>query len=103
MKIQKGDKVIVLKGKSKGKIGMVLSAIPSIGKVVVEGVNIATVHKKSRTKEKGTIEKIEKPVQVSNVAILDPKQSKPTRVKMKMDGKKKERVCVKSNSVISNK
>lgn len=90
MKIRKGDRVVVLAGKDKGKEGVVKEAIPRSDKVVVEGVNVAKRHRKpSRAMEQGGIIDIEKPIHVSNVAILDP-DGKPTRIayRIEADGTK---------------
>jgi large subunit ribosomal protein L24 len=94
MKIKKGDRVVVLSGKDKGKDGVVQRAIPSEGKVVVEGVNTAKRHRKARTAtEQGGIVDIDKPIDVSNVAIISPKDGKPTRVGYRFEGGKKVRFC----------
>ena len=95
MNIVKNDKVIVLSGKDKGKIGEVLSADPKKGKVVVQGVSVATKHQKPRKQgEEGGIIKVETPINVCKVMAVCPKCSKPTRVahKIATDGKK-SRVC----------
>jgi large subunit ribosomal protein L24 len=95
LKIKKGDRVIVLTGKDKGKDGVVQRALPSEGKVVVEGVNTAKRHRKARTAtEAGGIIEIDKPIPVSNVALISPKDGKATRVGYKLnDDGKKVRVC----------
>ena len=80
-KIKKGDKVVVLSGKDKGRHGEVTKAFPKDGKVIVGGVNMMTRHKKpSQTDPQGGLERIEAPLHVSKVAIEDPKTGKPTRV-----------------------
>ena len=94
MSIKKGDTVIVLSGKDKGKQGEVLSVIPSESKVVVKGVNVATKHKKPRSQtEQGGIVKKEAPMYACKVQRVCPKCNKPTRPAHKLlaDGKK---VCV---------
>lgn len=95
MKIRKGDRVRVLAGKDKGREGVVSEALPAIDKVVVEGVNIAKRHTRPRSAEDpgGIIDK-EMPIHVSNVAVLSPKDDKPTRVgyKVNSDGTK-IRIC----------
>ena len=94
LKIKKGDRVQVLSGKDKGKEGVVQKAMPDQGKVVVEGVNTAKRHQKARTAtEQGGIKDIDKPIPVSNVAIISPKDGKPTRVGYKFEGGKKVRIC----------
>ena len=88
MKIHKGDKVIVISGKDKGKQGEVLQAIPASEKVIVDGVNVAVHHEKARRRGSvGQIVKKPAPIHVSNVALLDGK--KPARVGYDVvDGKK---------------
>ena len=101
MKIKKGDKVVILQGKDRGKSGEVLKAFPRENKVLVKGLNIKTVHKKPVSKgEKGEIVKNEFPVDVSNVAVVDPKTKKPTRIRFEIKNNKKVRVTQKSNSVL---
>ena len=102
MSIKKGDLVVVLSGKDKGKQGKVLSVIPAESKVIVEGVNVATKHKKPRTQnEQGGIVKMEAPIYSCKVQRVCPKCNKPTRPAHKMlaDGKK-VRVCKKCGAEI---
>jgi len=80
MKIKKGDKVVVLTGKDKGASGEVLKTIPTESRVIVQGVNMATHHRKPSQINSGGIEKKEKSIHVSNVALADPKGGKATRV-----------------------
>ena len=101
-KIRKGDKVVVLSGKDKGKTGEIVSALPKDGKVVVSGVNIATRHKKATQENpQGGLERREAPMHVSKVAIVDPKDGKATRVRFETskDGKK-VRVAARSGEKI---
>ena len=101
-KIKKGDRVVVLSGKDKGKHGEVTKAMPKDGKVVVSGVNIATRHRKpSQTNPQGGLERTEAPMHVSKVAIADPKSGKATRVRFDVRDGKKVRVAVKSGEVIN--
>ena len=101
-KIKKGDKVVVLSGKDKGKTGEVTRALPKDGKVVVSGVNIATRHKKpSQVNPQGGLERTEAPMHVSKVAIADPKTGTATRVRFEVRDGKKVRVAVKSGEVIN--
>lgn len=97
MKIKKGDNIIVVAGKDKGKKGKVIKAIPHKDMVVIEGVNIK---KKSmrpkKSGQKGQIIEIAAPVHVSNVMIADPKTGKPVRIGMKVISGKKVRVSKKS-------
>ena len=90
LKIRKGDRVKVIAGRSKGKIGDVLRVLAADERVVVSGVNVIKRHTKpSRTEQGGIIER-EAAIHVSNVALIDPKSDKPTRVGFKFleDGRK---------------
>ena len=101
MSIKKGDVVVVLSGKDKGKQGKVLSASPKAEKVVVEGVNIATHHQKPRKQgEEGGIIKVETPIYASKVQLVCPKCGKATRVGHKIADGKKVRVCKKCGAEI---
>lgn len=102
LKIKKGDQVVVLTGKDRGAKGEVLRVIPADRRVVVAGVNIATMHKKPTQSSPGGIEKIEKPIHVSNVALADPKDGSATRVGYQTlkDGTK-VRVAKKSGETVS--
>ena len=101
MNIKKDDKVVVLSGKDKGKQGKVLVAEPKAGKVIVEGVNVATKHKKPQKQgEDGGIIKVETPTYVSKVQLVCPKCGKSTRVSHKITGDKKVRVCKKCGAEI---
>jgi large subunit ribosomal protein L24 len=101
-KIKKGDTVVVLSGKDKGKTGEVTRSLPKDGKVVVSGVNVSTRHKKpSQANPQGGLEKVEAPMHVSKVAIADPKGGKATRVRFETRDGKKVRVAVKSGEVIN--
>ena len=96
MNIRKDDKVVVLSGKDKGKEGKVLRADPKGMKVVVEGVNVASKHKKPRKQgEEGGIIKMETPIYASKVMIVCPKCGKPTRVAHSIEAGEKSRVCKK--------
>jgi len=101
-KIKKGDNVVVLSGKDKGKHGVVTQSLPKDGKVVVAGVNIITRHvKPSQTNPQGGLDRREAPLAVSKVAIEDPKTGKPSRVRFEVRDGKKVRVAVKSGEVIN--
>ena len=101
-KIKKGDKVVVLSGKDKGKQGEVTKSMPKDGKVVVAGVNIITRHRKpSQANPQGGLERVEAPLHVSKVALQDPKTGKPTRVRFEVQGDKKVRVAVRSGETIN--
>ncbi len=94
MKIKVGDNVIVITGKDKGKMGVVQEIFPKIDKILVEGVNINTIHiKPSQTNPDGGIEKIEKPIHISNVMInvgssKDISKAKVSRIKYKIEKNK---------------
>ncbi|MCA9365535.1 50S ribosomal protein L24 [Candidatus Kaiserbacteria bacterium] len=103
MKIKKGDTVIVIAGKDKGKTGKVEQTLPETSQVVVEGVNVATIHKKNRRmRSQGQIIKKDQPVHVSNVALVE--GGKPVRVGYTFEGegdnKKKIRVARPSGKKI---
>lgn len=102
LKVKKGDEVIVIAGKEKGKKGKITKVIPSESRVVVGGLNMVKKHTKpSRTSAGGMVEQ-EAPLHVSNVALLDPKSGKATRVgyKTQEDGRK-VRVAKRSGEVIN--
>ncbi len=101
MKIKKDDKVVVLSGKDKGKQGKILVAEPKAGKVVVEGVNVATKHQKPQGQnQEGGIIKVETPIYASKVQLVCPKCGKATRVGFKQVDGKKVRTCKKCGAEI---
>jgi len=103
-KIKKGDNVVVLAGRDKGKRGEVISVMPKENRALVRGINMVRRHQRqSQTQEGGIISK-EGPIQISNLAIEDPKDGKPTRVGFKLlaDGKK-VRVAKRSGEQIPEK
>jgi large subunit ribosomal protein L24 len=89
-KIKKNDRVMIITGKDKGKIGNVTKVLPKEERVVVAGVNQVSRHKRPDAKSAGGIIKLDAPLHVSNVAHIDPKDDKPTRVGLKLlaDGRK---------------
>ena len=96
MFIKKDDKVVVISGKDKGKEGKILSASPKTGKVIVEGVNVASKHMKPKKQgEQGGIIKMETPIYACKVMVVCPKCGKPTRVAHKIENGKSVRVCKK--------
>ena len=100
-KIKKGDSVVVRSGKDKGRTGTVLQVLPKEGKVVVAGVNVAVRHRKpTQLNPQGGIERREAPMAISKVALADPKDGKPTRVRFETKDGKKVRVAVKSGETI---
>ena len=95
MKLKKGDHVVVLKGKDRGKDGVIMRVLPDENKVIVEGVNVAKKHQKATraTMQAGIIDK-DMPIDASNVAIISPKDGKATRVGYKVDSDgTKVRIC----------
>ena len=101
-KIKKGDRVVVLSGKDKGKQGEVTKAMPKDGKVIVSGVNIITRHRKpSQANPQGGLERTEAPMHVSKVALQDPKSGKPTRVRFEVRDGNKVRVAARSGETIN--
>ena len=101
-KIKKGDSVIVLTGKDKGRKGTVTKVMPTEGRVVVQGVNMVQRHTRpSQTNPNGGIVRKEASLHISNVAVADPSSGKPTRVGFKIEGDKKVRVAKKSGEVIN--
>ena len=94
MNVKKGDTVVVLSGKDRGKQGKVLGTVPADGKVVVEGINMVTCHVKPRKQgEQGGIVKREAALAACKVQVVCPKGSKATRVAHKVENGKKTRVC----------
>jgi large subunit ribosomal protein L24 len=89
-KIRKGDKVVVLCGRDKGRTGEVVQVMPSERRALVRGVNLVKRHQKQTANQEGGIISKEGPIDLSNIALADPKDGKPTRVGFKImaDGKK---------------
>ncbi|RDI38998.1 50S ribosomal protein L24 [Falsibacillus pallidus] len=101
MHVKKGDKVMVITGKDKGKTGTVLAAFPKKDRVLVEGINIVKKHSKpSQANPQGGIISQEAAIHVSNVMPVDPKTNEPTRVGYKVEDGKKVRVTKKSGEVL---
>ena len=100
-KIRKGDKVVVLSGRDKGRTGEVLKMMPKEEKAIVRGVNLVRRHQKQTPQQEGGIITKEAPIHVSNLALADPKDGKPTRVgfRIQEDGKK-VRVAKRSGELI---
>lgn len=102
-KLKKGDSVVVLTGKDKGRTGQIMQMMPKDGKAIVQGVNMVKRHQKqSQSQEAGVISK-EAAIQLSNIALADPKDGKATRVGIKiMDDGRKVRVAKRSGEVIDD-
>lgn len=101
MKIKKGDNVMVMTGKDKGKTGSVVRVFPRTGRVVVEGVAVHKRHTKRMGGQSGRIIDISLSINASNVMLVDPKEGKPTRVKRVMQDGKRVRVAGKSGTVLA--
>jgi large subunit ribosomal protein L24 len=99
-KIRKGDKVVVLTGKDKGRNGQVTQVMPKDGKAVVAGINLIKRHTKQSAQSEGGIISREAPIDLSNIAVLDPKDGKATRVGFAMKDGKKVRVAKRSGALI---
>ena len=100
-KIKKGDEVVVLSGKDKGRKGTVQSVSPKDGKVIVEGLNIIVRHRKpDQANPQGGIVRYPAPMPLGKVALADPKDGKPTRVRIEDRDGTKVRVAVKSGETI---
>ena len=95
-KIKKGDRVTVITGRDKGRTGEVIEVRPSEARALVRGVNLVKRHQKQTGAQEGGIISKEAPVHLSNLAIADPKDGKPTRVGFKMVGDKKVRFAKRS-------
>ncbi|HEY4513729.1 MAG TPA: 50S ribosomal protein L24 [Candidatus Paceibacterota bacterium] len=101
MRLKKGDKVIVIAGKSRGLSGTISRAFPKDDRVVIDGVNLVKKHRRATARaRKGQI--VEKPMQihVSNVMLVDPKTGKPTRIKFVRKDGDRQRVAVRSGELI---
>ena len=95
-KIKKGDKVVVLAGRDKGRSGEVVQVMPREDRALVRGVNMVKRHQRQTANQEGGIISKEAPIHLSNLAIADPKDGKPTRVGFKIVGDKKVRVAKRS-------
>lgn len=96
MKIKKGDTIIVRTGKDRGKTGTVLRALPKKGQLLVEDINIVSKHQRSTKRgQAGQIVKRPMPLPASNVALLDPKSKKPTRIGYRTEGEGEKRTKVR--------
>lgn len=102
MRIKKGDKVVVIAGREKGKEGTVAKVLPKEEKVVITGLNMVKKHiKPNQAEPEGKITEKEAPIHVSNVALVDPKTKKATKVRYEVKDGKKVRVAKKSSTVIA--
>lgn len=99
-KIKKGDRVIVLAGRDKGKQGEVIELRPKENRAVVRGVNVVRRHQKQSAQTQGGIVSKEAPIDLSNLGVEDPKDGKPTRVGFKVVDGKKVRIAKRSGEII---
>jgi len=100
-KIKKGDRVVVLAGKDKGRSGEVTQVMPKEGRAIVEGINMVKRHQKQTTTQEAGIIAKEASIDLSNLAIADPKDGKPTRVGFKkLDDGRKVRFAKRSGDLI---
>lgn len=101
MKLKKGDNIIVITGKDKGKKGKIVRVLAQDNKIIVEGINMMKKHQRpKKSGEKGSMISVSMPLNASNVQILDPKTNKQSRIGSKIIGDKKVRISRKSNQEI---
>ncbi len=100
LRVRKGDQVVVITGRDKGKSGEILRVLRAENRVVVRGVNVAQRHQRQTAREPGGIVPKELSIHVSNVALIDPKTKRPTRVGYRMDGERKIRFARRSGEAI---
>ena len=99
-KIRKGDRVQILSGRDKGRQGEVIRVMPAEDRALVQGINLVKRHQKQTASQEAGIVSKEAPVHLSNIALLDPKDGKPTRVRFETQDGKKVRVAVKTGEKI---
>jgi len=100
-KIRKGDKVVVLTGRDKGRTGEVVEVNPAASRALVRGINVVKRHQRQSAQQEGGIISKELPIHLSNIAIADPKDGKPTRIGFKISGDgRKMRVAKRSGAEI---
>lgn len=100
MKLKVNDKVVIITGKDKGQEGVILGINKESNKVIIQGANMVKKHKKAQGEELGGIIETERAIDASNVALIDPKSKKATRVKYEIKDGKKVRIAVKSGDEI---
>ena len=100
LKIKKGDKVVVITGRDKGKTGEVMKVLREENRLIVQGVHMVKRHQRQTQAQQGGIIEKEASIHVSNVAHIDPKSSKPTRIGYRMEGESKVRFARKSGEKI---
>ena len=99
-KLKKGDKVVVLAGKDKGRTGEVIRMMPKDDQAIVRGINMVRRHQRQSQSQEGGIISKEAPIHVSNIAVADPKDGKPTRIGFEVKDGKKVRVAKRSGATI---
>ena len=100
LKVKKGDKVVVITGRDKGKTGEIMKVLREQNRVIVQGVNMVKRHQRQTMNVQGGIIDKEASIHVSNVAHIDPETKKPTRIGYRMDGERKLRVARRSGQTI---
>ena len=101
MKVKKGDSVLIIAGKDKGRTGKIIKSIPKELKILVEGINLKKKHvRPKRQGEKGQVVEIPAVLDISNVKIICPKCGKATRVGYSIEGENKNRICKKCKQTI---
>ncbi len=100
MKIKVNDKVVIRSGKEKTKMGKIIQVFPQTEKVVVEGLHLIKRHVRSRGGEKGQVLELAGPIAASKVSLMCPKCGKGCRVRYKMDGTIKKRICTKCGEFV---
>ena len=100
LKIKKGDHVVVLTGKDKGKHGEVLKMMPEENRAIVKGIALIRRHQRQTATQDGGIISKEAPIHLSNVALIDPKDDRPTRVRIEVRDGERVRVAVRSGEVL---
>ena len=101
MKIHKGDQVLIISGKDRGRKSKIIKVFPKERKVIIEGINLRKKHiKPKKSGEKGQIVETPASLDISDLKLICPKCGKPTRVGYKIEGKRKYRICKKCNQEI---
>ena len=101
MKIKKGDTVLIITGKDKGRTGKVFTSLPKEQGIIIEGMNLVKKHVKAKRQgEKGQLVQIPAKINISNVKLVCPKCGKAVRVGYKVENKQKNRICKKCSQVI---
>jgi large subunit ribosomal protein L24 len=101
MRLKKGDKVYILKGKDRGKMGAIVHVLPKVSKVVVEGISLHKKHIRPKKQgQKGQKVELPTPISSANVALICPNCSKPTRIGYRLEGDKKVRFCKKCKTIM---